>query len=448
VANPYPEGNFAPVLVERTDEHPLPVTGLVPPDLDGRLLRIGPNRIRPSAVAGGTPWPAGDGMVHAVSLAGGVATGYRNRWVRTRRLSATLGTAPPHGPAEPLDGRASSHVVRHGGVTLALSDSAFPVALSHDLEHATVHDFDGDLASPMCAHPRVDPETGELVFFGTDVFGPPFLRAHVADGDGRLVRTDEIELPRAVYMHDFGITATRLVFFDLPQLADVDLMRAGSPRPFHWHPDLPARVGVLPRGSGNLEARWLPVDPCMVSHILNCFDDGDALVIDAIRHEASPDDPPGTPGCGTRSTLVRWTVDPDRGRVECRQLDDTTVEYPRVDDAVVGRTHRFGYVTALERRDGAVDFPAVIQYDLGRGRAVRYEPGAGRSVSEAVFVRADEGRADDEGWVLVVVYDAARDASDLVILDGTAFAGPPVGVVHLPARIPFGFHGSWVPTGS
>ncbi len=65
-----------------------------------------------------------------------------------------------------------------------------------------------------------------------------------------------------------------------------------------------------------------------------------------------------------------------------------------------------------------------------------------------MFVRAGDGRAEDEGWVLSVVYDAERDASDLVILDATSFAGPPVATVHLPARVPFGFHGSWVPTNS
>ena len=79
---------------------------------------------------------------------------------------------------------------------------------------------------------------------------------------------------------------------------------------------------------------------------------------------------------------------------------------------------------------------------------MRYEPGAGRSASEPVFVRAADGRAEDEGWVLSVVYDAARDASDLVILDGTSFAGPPVATVHLPVRVPFGLHGSWVPAGT
>jgi len=50
--------------------------------------------------------------------------------------------------------------------------------------------------------------------------------------------------------------------------------------------------------------------------------------------------------------------------------------------------------------------------------------------------------------VLSYVYDAARDTSDLVILDAARFDGRPQAVVELPQRVPAGFHGSWVPAGS
>ena len=90
-------------------------------------------------------------------------------------------------------------------------------------------------------------------------------------------------------------------------------------------------------------------------------------------------------------------------------------------------------------------FEGLVKYDLTRDESERFDPGPDRSPGEPVFVRAADGAGEDEGWVLSVVYDAARDASDLVILDATSFAGPPVATVHLPARVPFGFHGSWVP---
>ena len=61
------------------------------------------------------------------------------------------------------------------------------------------------------------------------------------------------------------------------------------------------------------------------------------------------------------------------------------------------------------------------------------------------FVRAPDGRSDDEGWVLSVVYDATTEMSDLYILDASSFTKAPDAIVHLPARVPYGFHGSWIP---
>jgi carotenoid cleavage dioxygenase len=121
---------------------------------------------------------------------------------------------------------------------------------------------------------------------------------------------------------------------------------------------------------------------------------------------------------------------------------------PRIDDAVAGLPHRYGYCTRVGNRPEDPTFEGLIKYDLARDESTRFDPGEHRSPGEAVFVRATDGRAEDEGWVLSVVFDPARNASDLVILDATSFAGPPVATVHLPARVPFGFHGSWVPTDS
>jgi len=448
LVNPYLHGNFGPVFDERSDDHELEVTGVVPPDLNGRLLRNGPN---PAVVANDEAdyhWFSGDGMIHAISLAGGKATGYRNRWVRTRSLSSKLGTSLPNGPSEPLDGPANTHVIRHGGTTLALVESGFPHALSDDLGRARVHDFDGGLASPMTAHPKLDPDTGELVFFGSDVFGPPFLRYHVVDAGGALVQTEEIEVPRATMMHDFGVTSTRMVFLDLPVVFDLELAAVGRPLPYRWMPEAGARLGVLPRSGGGDDVRWISIDPVYVFHVLNAYDAGDAVVMDVLRYDRAFDTAPGEAIASGLPMLARWTVDPSANRVTEQRLDDVPVEFPRIDDAVAGRPHRYGYCTRLGERPEDPSFEGLVKYDLVRDESTRFDPGEYRSPGEAVFVKAADGRGEDEGWVLSVVFDATRGASDLVILDATSFAGPPVATVHLPARVPFGFHGSWVPTDS
>jgi carotenoid cleavage dioxygenase len=448
MVNPYLEGNFAPVLEERTDEHDLETTGVVPPDLEGRLLRNGPNPVTVPPDPADYHWFLGDGMVHAVSLAGGRATGYRNRWVRTRRLAGQVATVPPKGPREPVDGPANTHVIRHAGTTLALVESGFPHALSPGLDRARVHDFDGSLSSPMCAHPKVDPDTGELVFFGVDPFGPPFLRYHVVDPAGELTRTVDVAVPRATMMHDFGLTATRAVFLDQPVVFDLALASEGRVLPFRWMPDAGSRLGVLARDDAGDGVRWVSMDPGYVFHVVNAYDDGDRTVLDVIRYDAAFETGPGRAVTACPPSMARWTVDPVADRVHEERLDDTPVEFPRIDPAVAGRPHRYAYVVQAGPDPEHPSYEGLLKYDLVRDEAVRFEPGAHRFPGEPVFVRAADGTGEDEGWVLSVVYDAARGASDLVILDATSFAGPPVAVVHLPARVPFGFHGSWIPSDS
>jgi len=443
--NPYLHGNFAPVTEERTDDIELVVTGVIPPDLNGRLLRNGPNPAAIPADEADYHWLSGDGMIHAISLSGGRATGYRNRWVRTRALAAKTGTLPPRGPGEPVDGPANTHVIRHGGTTLALAESGFPHALSPGLDRARVHDFDGALTSPMTAHPKVDPTSGELVFFGVDVFGPPFLRYHVADADGSLIRTEELDLARATLIHDIGVTATRVVVCDLPVVFDLALATAGRTVPYRWMPDAGARVGVMPRSGGPAGLRWITIDPVYVSHVLNCYDRGDQVIMDVIRYDRAFDTAPGGVISGARPVLARWTVDPAAGRVTEEPLDDTAVEFPRIDPDVAGLPHRYGYCTRLGDRVEHPEPRGLVKYDLGRDGSYRYEPGEYRFPGEPVFVKAADGRGEDEGWILTVVYDVTLDRSDLVILDATSFAGPPVATVHLPVRVPFGLHGSWVP---
>jgi len=393
-------------------------------------------------------WFTGDGMLHAVSLGGGKATGYRNRWVRTRQLAGKVATVPPKGPSEPIDGPANTHVIRHAGTTLALVESGFPHAISPELDRARIHDFDGTLSSPMTAHPKVDPVTGELVFFGVDPFGPPFLRYHVVDAAGQLTTTEAIDVPRATMMHDFGVTATRAVFFDQPVVFDLALAAEGRRLPFRWAPEYGSRVGVMPRNGTGADIRWITMDPAYAFHVLNAFDDGDRTVLDLIRYDAVFETAPGEPITRSSPVLFRWTVDPAGNRILEEPLDDTPVEFPRIDPAVVGAHHRYGYCVRTGTDPGHPSYEGLVKYDFARDESIRYDPGEGRSPGEPVFVRASDGAGEDEGWVLTVVYDAGRNASDVVILDATSFGGPPVATVHLPARVPFGFHGSWVPSDS
>ena len=84
----------------------------------------------------------------------------------------------------------------------------------------------------------------------------------------------------------------------------------------------------------------------------------------------------------------------------------------------------------------------LFKYDLMSGRSETLQLPKGNGAGEPVFARA--GHGEDEGYVLTFVYDAARAASDLVIIDAQNFEKGPVARVQLPRRVPFGFHGSWI----
>ena len=444
--NAYLSGNFAPVVKE-VDAANLPVQGAIPRELRGHLLRVGPNPIAPDPAD--YHWFLGDGMVHGIELRDGRALAYRNRWVRTDQAAPRLGGAPRPGQppdVSPVSSAANTSVVAHAGRVLTLYEISLPTEVTPTLETRGRYDFGGRLRSPMTAHPKIDAQTGELLFFGLDILGPPYLRFHVVDASGTLVRSTDIIVPGASMMHDFAITENHVVFLDLPVVYDLALV-GKRPFPAKWQPDYGARVGVMPR-RGDGAVRWFDVEPCYVFHTLNAYDDGDRVVIDLVRHATMFErdiygvgDAPGT--------LERWTVDLDRGRVSEERVDDRGQELPRIDDRLVGRRHRYGYNNLVpSQRDGRVEIGGLIQHDLRTGRSVPARLGPGKAASEGVFVPARDGADEDEGWVLSVVYDPARDGSDLVILDATDFGGRPVAVVGLPQRVPFGFHGTWVAAAS
>jgi carotenoid cleavage dioxygenase len=111
----------------------------------------------------------------------------------------------------------------------------------------------------------------------------------------------------------------------------------------------------------------------------------------------------------------------------------------------VGQPARFGY--AVHTRPGPDGFAMetnLVKYDLVSGTTEEHSFGPGCVPGEGVFVPASGDAGEDDGYVLAYVYDAARDGSDLVILDASDFAATPVAKVQLPQRVPFGFHGSWV----
>ncbi len=441
--NPYLRGNFAPVHSELNTPNLL-VRGTIPKELRGRLLRNGPNPIVAPNPAK-YHWFLGDGMVHGIELGEGKAS-YRNRWVRTDQALKSLHEPARLGqPAEvsPAGSAANTSLVAHAGKILALYEVALPTEISTDLETLGRYDMHGALKTVMTAHPKIDPVSGEMLCFGANFLAPPYVAFHTIDRHGKLTRTVDIDIPRPVMMHDFAVTQHHVVFMDLPVVYDLNLF-TDHPFPATWKPSAGARLGVLAR-SGSEKVRWIDIPPCYVFHVANAFERGNTIVMDVVRYSKMFDrDRYGVAeGLGS---LHRWTIDLDRGSVADEILDDRGQEFPRIDPRRAGLEHRFSYAVATsESSRGEIGFGGVIKHDHQTKSTTMHQLAASQSAGEAVFVPANATAGQDEGWVLTVVYDAATDGSELLILDAADIAKAPVATVRLPQRVPFGFHGIWVP---
>ena len=455
--NPFLQGNFAPWRLEG-EAHDLEVLGEIPRDLNGTYYRNGPN---PAYEPNGRyHWFDGDGMIHAITLREGRAS-YRNRYVESRGLieERAAGRALYPGllelkltEAPTFKNTGNTNIVWHAGKLLALMEAALPTELAAGtLATLAEYDFGGRLPGPMTAHPKIDPETGEMLFFGYSPM-PPYLQYHVADRRGVLVRSEVIDVAWPSMMHDFAITRDHVIFLLCPLVFSFENVAARG-GVFSWEPERGTRLGVMPRSGGNEAVRWFDTDPCYVFHSMNAYTDGDEIVLDVARYgrldfmtpQAARD--PGYRG-ENEAHLHRWRIDLGAGRVRSEPLDDVGAEFPRVDERRVGRKHRFGYVAgrASAQANGSLPhFSDVRRYDLERGTTTVRRFGAANGVGEPIFVPRHANAGEDDGYVLVLVYDHERNASDFLLLDAADIAGEPVARVRLPHRVPYGFHGNWAP---
>lgn len=450
--NPFLDGNFAPVREEITTDD-LKIIGELPPDLSGMFLRNGSN---PQWLPKGQyHWFDGDGMLHGLRISNGKAS-YRNRYVRTKgwQIEHEAGEAVWTGLLEPpqMDNphgqsknTANTAVVWHAGQFLALWEGGAPHAIKlPELDTISEFTYNGKLQSAFTAHPKIDPITGEMMFFGYS-FTPPYLHYSVVSSQGQLMKTVPIELPMGVMMHDFAITEKYTIFMDLPLTFNPIRMQKGEPG-MMFEKDRASRFGIIPRHGDNNHIRWFEAPPCFVWHTLNAYEQGDEVVLVACRVNSTNvfvTDNEQRDAQGDIPRLHRWRFNLKDGSVGEEMLDDVPSEFPRVNDRFLGKLTRYGYTGKMGQGTMPL-FEGVIKYDLNSGKSQTHEFGKGRYGGEAVFAPRVGGSEEDEGWVMTFVYDSNEDKSELVIVNAQDMTSQPVARVLIPERVPYGFHGDWV----
>ncbi|MER5756943.1 carotenoid oxygenase family protein [Streptomyces sp. NPDC002088] len=380
--------------LEEAEISALPVKGELPQQLDGTLVRIGPD------CADGQP------LVAALRMRQGHAEWFRTRRIRTDLVCKITGELPTPGPRLCPSDNANSAVVQHAGRILALGDGVLPYELTSAFVTKARHDFDGTLPFGFAASPVQDPLTGEL-FAAVATPEAPHLWYVVVDASGRVRSREPIPTSSCREAPAFAVTHRHVVFSES------------------------ARIGIMPRAGTVHQLTWIDIEPGCVGPMLNAFDlTDDRLVLDMLR--------PGTAG----STLWRWTLDPVRKTAVGVALDHHAQESPTLDPRHRGSEYRYGFATQLA--DTACHGSALIRHDMVTGTRQIHGSGSGRIFGAPVFVPRSPIAPEGDGWLLAFTNHTISGSHEVVVVDTNDFEAEPTAVVGVAAVEHRGAQATWL----
>ncbi len=442
--------------------------GALPAALNGTFYRCGPDPCFPPRT-GTDIGINGDGFVSAFRFEDGHVD-FRHRYVRTdkflaerkarRALFGSYRNPFTDDPSVAGVDRttANTSIIWYDGRLMAAKEDGLP----HELDPLTLEtvgkfNFDDRLRSPsMTAHPKIDPVTGELIFYAFECAGlaTPDIALCIADRDGTLVSEEWFHPPYAGMIHDFAITENYVVFPLMPTTSDIDRMRAGGSH-FAWDPSLPTWIGVVPKAGGVGAIRYFKGPARWSFHTMNAFEDGALLHLDTTSASTNGffphvDGSPPDPASGN-FLLTRWTCDlaqndPEPGFAE-RTLYDKPSDFYDVDPRFVGRPYRYGFMAVKDYAPGEalIAFNALGRFDHRHGSAELWNAGPGSAVQEPVFVPRAADAGEGDGYLLSVVNRHAENRAELVVLDAARLAAGPVATIYIPLNLRMAFHGLFVP---
>ena len=468
--HPYRNGAWTPVF-EELDTDQLEVIGTIPADIDGVYIR---NTENPLHEAIGVYHPFdGDGMIHTMSFKDGKAS-YKNRFVRTegflkeqetqRSLWAGIAANPAKselegwGARERMKDASSTDVVVHGGEILS---TFYMCGEGYRLDPNSLEHLGTAAWVPpegVSAHPKVDLETGELLFFNYSKKAP-YMHYGVVGADKKLKHYIPVPLPGPRLPHDMAFTKNYSILIDLPVFWKPELLAQGI-HSSAFHEDTPTRFAIVPRYGRAEEIKWFEASPTFVLHWLNAWEEGEEIVVDGYFQENPDPDPIEMPGVDKRmgkllanidgyslgTKLHRWRFNLRTGKTTEQRLDDENfVEFGMINQQYTGRPNR--YVYSAQWEPGWFLFSGVMKHDLKTGDTQSYQFGKGRYGSEAPFAprvaAKGELQDEDDGYIVSFITDVENDSSECVVLDAKDIAAGPVARIILPHRISSGTHATW-----
>jgi len=465
-SHPNRSGAWRPQHVEY-DAWDLEVEGRIPDDLNGVYIRNTENPLHPP-IERYHPFD-GDGMLHSITFDAGSAR-YANRFVRTdglvqelesgESLWAGVAELPASAKADHTIGArprmkdaASTDVVIHRGEALA---SFYMCGDLYRLDPITLEPRgkatwnDSFPAHGVSAHTKIDEATGELLFFnyGTEA---PFMHYGEVSADGELTNYIDVELPGSRLPHDMAFTEHYAIVNDCPMFWDPEAMAAGLYAP-RFHPELPTRFGIIPRGGTSSQIRWFEAAPTFVLHWINAYEDGDEIVLDGFfQQNPSPRPRPESTFeenlyryldlHSMKSIPYRWRFNLTTGATTEGPLSDEILEFGMINGTYAGRPYRYSY-DALPA-EGWFGFEGIVKHDVETGKLETHRLPEGVFASETVMAPREGSAAEDDGYLITFTMDLVNDRSQCLILDAADPTAQPIAAITLPERISSGTHAHW-----
>ncbi|TDZ68065.1 Lignostilbene-alpha,beta-dioxygenase isozyme III [Colletotrichum trifolii] len=463
----------------------LEVVGTLPPELDGTFYRIMPDPQFPPFIDN-DPWFNGDGNVSAFRFHNGNVN-FQQKYVRTekftreREANRALAGKYRNKYTDAVEFKvrttANTNVYYFNKSLLAIKEDAPPYLMDPvTLETKGLCTFDGQLPSlTFTAHPKLDPSTGELVCFGYEANGDgtPDVCYFSIDADGTFNQTVWLVAPVVGMIHDFAVTENWVLFPMIPQICDIDRLKAGGEH-WQWDSNVPIYIGVLPRrGATGDDVKWFRAPNAFPGHTTNAYETpSGTIVFDLPLTDRNvffwwPDADGNAPDPRTiHADYVRFEFDPSSATASSSSssldLPPPTVilkrdmEFPRIDDRFAMRPHRHSWFDMMDAALGT-DFEAIMpvlggghplynalgHLDHVTGRLEVYFPGPTHMVQEPVFVPRGEDAEEGDGFLVVLVNNYKSMSSELHVLDTTRFTEA-AAIVKVPMRLRAGLHGNWV----
>ncbi|CEL93893.1 unnamed protein product [Vitrella brassicaformis CCMP3155] len=493
-------GGFEPL--EDHDLYEVPpesITGELPSGLRGTHFVNGAGRIRVGNTFYGH-WFDGDGFIAALSLTGDGRAFFQSKYIRTKRYLAQekIGasklamrgawTNKPGGvfgnmfriPTNP----SNTAVLYYDNKLLALCEGGVPYqvdpyTLRSSGKGTGDYTFGGAVTQTFGAHLKRDPTTDVIYNFGVELSGSKLIIFKIfpplTPGTPGHTDTASIGLRGFVpFTHDFAITENYIVVvfsaYVLEQTRSLGVLlgRGTIGGGYEWREDKGSRVVVLKKSDLSCVADF-KTPAISFYHVANAFEDpkdNSTIRLHIARHARANREE--VEKFLSSPQLVPNTLDrmPDLHELEISLKDKRIVrnvplatpsgavkgcagEFPIINPKMTGKQNRYIYQTCLDTTSAPDNqdsqyFNAIQKVDLRGESWPIYSFSPYRAPNEAYFIAREGSKAEDDGWLLVPVYNAYQHISEYWIFEAADIAKGPISVISLPHHFPFTFHGTFV----